>query len=207
MSEDVNPAADAWEAIKSRLAGPTGTFILVWCTCHPKILSFVFFDSAGNTGAPQAQAKIDAISNLTKGLSAWTLFWRPLLWSVLVLLLMQIVSTIWHAISDEFRYYRERITYRNDVRADLYRRFSKNPDELISTMKHEMNVAHNYLLDFPAIPHHHRGIMDELEKRNAIIKQMLEKTSILKRHIDVVRTLLIENKPNTLLDVIKAKLK
>lgn len=174
MSDLPNPIEDTYGAVKSRLGGPMGTFILVWGISHPKVLAFIFFDATGNSGSPQASVKIQKISELISTETGWEILWRPLAWTIFVMLTYQCISLVWHLISEQFKYLQERITLKKDLRIFLFRRFSKNPDDLMANIRGEVLRVHKLLSDFPNIGNSISAI-NTPTKNEAILTEMLRK--------------------------------
>lgn len=145
MSNETSPVSDTWNAVKNRLAGPFGTFVVVWAVEHPRVISYLLFDATGNSGVPQATAKADKISSLIGSESFWVLFLRPLLWTVLLMLLLQCASLAWHYVNEWFRYFQERVTAQKDVQIHIYRRFGQAPEDVIATVQGEISGAKEIL--------------------------------------------------------------
>ncbi len=74
MENFVNPASDAFTAVKNKTAGPIGVYSLVWCIYHAKIFAYVMFDVKGNSGMSEAEAKILAITNFLQSQTFSNLF-------------------------------------------------------------------------------------------------------------------------------------
>lgn len=196
MSDVINPAEDTWVAVKNRTAGPIGTFILIWSMSHWKIVSFILFDAVGKSDLPQAQAKISAISELIANESLQFLLLYPIILTVVVLIIGQAIALAWHFISDQFRYLKERVSYKNDMRIYLHRRFGKNPDDLLATIRSEVTSA---MADVSNIPRagEHISAANELGKLQATVSSVNQRaTDISNKMKDVLKLLeLADEKP------------
>jgi hypothetical protein len=174
MSDLPNPIEDTYSTIKSRLAGPIGTFVMVWGIGHPKVMAFLIFDATGNSGSSQADTKIRKISELLSVETAWYILWRPVLWTILVMISFQIISLVWHWVGENFRYLQERITLQKDFRISLFRRFAKNPDDLIANVLSETTKVQKDLEEFPRSGDRISAV-NAATKNEAIINSMLSK--------------------------------
>jgi len=151
MAETLDPVTDTRNAIKTRMAGPFGTFLLIWIVSHPKVITYLLFDCTGKSDLSQAEAKIQKIAPLLHDETVFDLFWEPILWTILAMLLLQVTTLIWHYVSEWFRYFRERITAQKDFRIAIYKRFGADANDVLANVSGVMKHTIQNLQNFPNI--------------------------------------------------------
>ncbi len=136
----MEPLKDTLEALKARLSGVFGSFVFVWCVAHPKVLAHVFFDSTvSGAGLSSAQAKIEAISIVLGGEGPWLIFWRPVLWTGVMILVTQVLGIGLHFVTDWVRLQKEAITRWRDVQLFLTKELQGKPAAILGLHRQEIS--------------------------------------------------------------------
>lgn len=178
---DLNPIRETAEAFKTKVTGPFGTFIFVWGLEHPRTIALMIFDATGSSSTPQAEAKIQKISELLQNESNWQLVGRPLAWTVIAMLAYQIIQLVWHYISEIFRALRQRVSSQQDFKINIFKRFGDNSDDVLNNIKDRMSEVRHALIDFPNVGQGISSINVEttqrlmIEKMNTKSRELSEK--------------------------------